>query len=318
MINVYGHSIYGAYAAPQSVAVSSYWRVSSGYYNGTSSSLPITGLGFQPQLLIIKGSGSTANQDPVITWRGMSDSSGNTNATTVINPSTKPATGIVETFDSDGFTIGTSVLVNETGRRYFWTAWAGGDAQTAYGNYIGTGSSFQPVSGLTFQPRFLFLRKRDTTAYTILALENNVSGRAVRLSDIGFASNIISSLDADGATVGTSTASNDSGFTYDWIAFAPPSSACTISAYTGNGGGSQTITGLAFSPQVVFLKGDSNATPVFRGSAHTGTFSTILSDSTAHGGQRITAINSSGFTVGNNANVNFLGVNYYYIAMTNG
>ena len=69
----------------------------------------------------------------------------------------------------------------------------------------------------------------------------------------------IQSLDPSGFTVGTIAQVNGGGITYHWVAWKAAPGEMTVGTYTGNGAGSQSITGLGFSPDIVFVISGSGA-----------------------------------------------------------
>ncbi len=301
------------WAAP---GVAGTWKVASGFYAGTGASLGITGLGFRPQFLIIKASGSTANDDPVIAWSGMSSAAPATPAAAVIAPATAPATNIVTSYDSDGFTVANSALVNTSGMRYYWVAMAGAGNEVAVGNYVGTGTDNRDViSGLTFQPTVIFVRRRNLNSVFVNYKTAGMSGdSSYQLGNASaIAGNLIQQFNSDGAQIGTNGGVNAAGATYDWIAFAPPTGYSDTGYYNGTGvDNNDALAGLSYQPTFVLIKGNTTQESVMRTSSNVGDDASILNNSVANGANRIQAINSDGFQVGTNAGVNTAGIAYHY------
>jgi hypothetical protein len=85
-------------------------------------------------------------------------------------------------------------------------------------------------------------------------------------------------------------------------------------SYTGNGS-SQSITGLGFQPEVVWIKADDNN---YSGAMSTSTMGsnktkTLEGTGTLHSGS-ITSLDSDGFSVGSGTDVNADTVTYYWTA----
>ena len=66
----------------------------------------------------------------------------------------------------------------------------------------------------------------------------------------------IQSLDPNGFTVGTGASVNPNGTTYQWVAWKTGTNEMKVGTYTGTGA-SQSIAGLNFSPDIVFVLGDN-------------------------------------------------------------
>lgn len=317
MLGALHHGLLSSFRTP--VVSSGTWKVRSGRYVGTGSSLAITGLGMRPQFIIIKASGSTANDDPVIAWSGMNQAGGGTPAAAVISPSTAPATGIITSYDVDGFTLANNTLVNTSGQQYYWTAIAGSGDELASGSYVGNSvDGATPISGLTFQPELVFIRRRNLTTNFVTMKHAGMSGdTSYVLGNLAsLSTNLIQQLLSDGAEVGASSNVNTSTVTYDWIAMRPPSGYGAFSYYIGTGTDDLTpVTGLAFRPEFLLIKGNINQEAILRVSAHTGDDSSALQNSVANGVNRIQAINSDGFQVGSNVAVNSGSTVYHYAAL---
>jgi hypothetical protein len=302
-----------------SPVVAGTWKVASGVYLGTGAALPITGLGFRPQFLIIKASGSTANDDPVIAWSGMTQFGGGTPAAGVISPSTAPVTGILTSYDSDGFTLANNTLVNTSGMQYYWTAIAGSGTELAVGNYLGNGiDNSTPISGLSFQPSCVFIRRRNLTTAFVTMKHSGMSGDSAYFlgNAASTTSNVIQAFNPTSVELGTNGGVNGAGASYDWVAFAPPSGYGVFGYYNGTGSDNfDAVTGLAFQPQMVLVKGQTNQEAVFRTNSFTGDNSAALQNSVVNAANRIQGFNSDGFQVGTNAAVNSAGTPYHYMAL---
>ena len=314
-----GALFHGLIASSEQVVTGTF-KVKSGTYTGTGAALAITGLGFQPKLLIIKADGNAANDDPVIAWSGMSNSAGSGPAAAVISPVTAPATGIVTSYDADGFTLDTSALVNSSAVVYYYAA-IGGDSATDIqsGNYIGNGTDDRNVvTGLPFTPKAVIIRRRNlTTTFVSIRTESIPGDGAYMLGNAAAAvTNNIQAINADGFQVGTAGSVNANTAAYDWVAFTAPSSNGAFGSYTGTGvDNSSLVSGLTFQPDWVFVKGNTTQESVMRGTANVGDDSSRLVNSSQNFANRIQAINADGFEVGSAPDVNTVGIVYHYIAL---
>lgn len=317
--NMLGALFHGIIASSDQPPVSSgTWKVGYGTYLGTAGVLPVTGLGFRPQFIIIKASGSAASDDPVIAWSGMSTTAPATPAAAVISPSTAPATGILTSYDSDGFTLANNALVNSLAVTYYYCAIAGSGAELAVGNYTGNGTDDRDIGGLSFQPSAVFIRRRNlNTPFVTMKLDSMAGDTSYMLGNAaGTVANAIQQFNSDGFQIGTNGNVNTNTASFDWVAFKPATGYGTMTSYVGNGiDNSDMVTGLTFQPTVILVKGNNTQEAVMRTAANTGDDSSILSNSTANGANRIQAINSDGFQVGTNAGVNTAAVTYHVMVL---
>ena len=191
------------------------------------------------------------------------------------------------------------------------------------GSYTGTGStSNRPIINTGFEPAFVMI-KNSTTADDWMIHDNkrnpsnprdkylraNTSDQEGQFAEFG--------LDflTNGFQVGPTTNNNwnGSGQTYIYLAFASDPSAAPVladsfntSLYTGNGG-TQSITGLGFSPNLVWLKERGQAAnhrwlDTLRGA--TKAISSSLSAAEFTDSTGLTSFDTDGFTLGANVDYN--------------
>ncbi len=84
--------------------------------------------------------------------------------------------------------------------------------------------------------------------------------------------------------------------------------------YTGNNVDNRVISGLAFTPDVVLIKGNTNQTAVIRTSTMVGDAAKPLSGATALQADTIQSIAANTFTLGRNARVNGNNIVYHWVA----
>ena len=204
--------------------------------------------------------------------------------------------------------------------------------------YTGNGGSLA-VTGINFQPDWLWIKQRDTTRSH--QLMDVVRGAAYRVhSDQGAAqsSSALTSFDSDGFTVdGTSlNGTNQSGGTYvswNWRAAnsqgssntdgsinttytsANTTSGFSISTYTGTGSNATIGHGLGVAPKWVLVKRLSNADAgvVYHESVGATKYLPINATSAATTSSAIwndTAPTTSVFSIGTNTAVNASGSTY--------
>lgn len=130
--------------------------------------------------------------------------------------------------------------------------------------------------------------------------------------------NAVNSLDANGFTVGNAGQANTNGATYHYIAFNEVAGAIRRATYTGNNA-TRSITGAGFQPGYVMVRANDTGTARsgrHRSAAVTGASSQFFTG-TANDTLGISALQTDGFQLGNNAGVNASSVSYHYIAFKN-
>jgi hypothetical protein len=184
--------------------------------------------------------------------------------------------------------------------------------------YTGTGAS-NSISSLGFSPDLVWIKNRGTT--TSHAIYDTTRGSQNQLSsdttgDAVTSSTGLTSFDASGFTIGTSTLVNTSGTQYvAWAWDEAPTAGMDVVAYTGNGANRTIAHNLGVAPKMIIVKARATAStdqgwPVYHasntaapetdylllnGTAATADLDTVWND---------TAPTSSVFSVGTNALVN--------------
>ena len=148
--------------------------------------------------------------------------------------------------------------------------------------YTGNGST-QSITGVGFQPDFVWLKKRSATAYHYLMDSTRGTGKQV-YSNVTNAeetnANALTSYDSDGFSLGTETDVNANGTTYvgwNWLANGGTTSSNTdgsitstvqanttagfsVVTWTGNATASATVGhGLGIKPNMIMIKNRTDA-----------------------------------------------------------
>jgi hypothetical protein len=284
-------------------------RVASGTYTGNNvDGRAITGVGFQPDVVMVK-SDDNAGVAEIRT-------------STMTGDVTKPMTGttaltanLIQSLDSNGFTIGgggaSANPVNKNGSTFHWVAFKSYTGHMALGSYTGNGTS-KSITGLGFSPEYAMVLPAANTAAVqrMSAMTRTFTFGADTGSTTG-----ITSLDANGFSVGNSTSTNTNAATYHYIAWNQDVDEMKTTSYTGTGS-SQSVTGVGFQPAFVMVHANDTTTGragAMRSSAMSGTASQLFT-ATANESTGITALGSGNFTVGTSATVNNSATTYDYVA----
>jgi len=127
----------------------------------------------------------------------------------------------------------------------------------------------------------------------------------------------VTSMDADGFSVGTALETNAATVAYHYVAFNDVANSIDASSYSGDGVDNRSVATPGFQPEFVLIRADDNVTSRpgnFKPSSLAGDNALPFS-ATASVTNRIQALNASGFQVGNSGDVNASGVTYYSLAV---
>ncbi len=285
-------------------------NVASGSYSGNGSdNRNITGVGFRPKLLFIKGNNSTSSASGQVAIATTGDSC---RSFFSVDNTTNEADGI-QALQSDGFQVGTQGSVNTSGTTYYWTAFGGDDVVT--GSYTGNASDNRSITGVGFQPSFLWIKSSGNVSPAMRFSGQSGDNSFVVGWTNAQAANAIQAFEADGFQVGTSNLVNASATTYYYAAVKASSDAFVSSTFTGNATDNRSITGVGFTPDVVFIaRSVAGRHGIMRSSANSGDDTTYISSQSVNFANGIQALNSDGFEVGTDSKVNTSAGVYLYVA----
>lgn len=167
------------------------------------------------------------------------------------------ATGGITALTATGFTLGTSVAgVNAAATTFYWTAFFASPLGSDHGgcqalaSYAGTGSS-NARTGAGFAPGVVIIVNDGANGCRLKTTEmgTNVSASF----DTATNTTSITSLDADGFTVGSGGATNAVGTNYYAVCFKNVALQMKTAQYTSTAG-NLAITGIGFAPTGALVK----------------------------------------------------------------
>lgn len=302
-----------------------------GYTGNATDNTNITGFGsgFVPSLVFVKNAtnATASNRNPIM---NLTSSYGDSSS--FMSAATANLVNAIQVLQDNGFQVGTATQANGSGDTIYWVAFGGetvlpdgsGTFDMATGTYTGTGAS-KNITGVGFRPDLVIIKDnaaQQAVFRTSLMASDNTAYLANAAADF---TGGITSLDTDGFTVGTSTVANTSGDTYQWQAFGNAYKPTTLSgaadfmvgAYYGSGTDNREIAGLPTHPDLVATKRNGATAGSWRSSATTGDLSSFFA-ATAEGANRIQGLDSFGFQIGTQANVNSSASMYNWFAFKNG
>ena len=281
------------------------FSMQTGNYVGNGASRSITGVGFEPDLVIIK-----SDRTGYAVWR----SSSMDGDSTAYFYYTANQSGCIASLDSDGFSLGTSSHVNSATIRYNWIAFSGSGGSDFYvGSYTGDGTDDRNITGIGFQPDLVWV-KGNLSARGMWTTSSMATDSSHDFHTRAPQSNRIQELQSDGSQVGSNSEVNQSGNTYYYVAFKEEASSMAVGSYTGDGVDDTEITGVGFSPDFVFIDSDG------------GTDGPVLRNDQTHGDEGqyfmnynndmdlVQSLEDDGFKVGTDSRVNTNADTYYYAA----
>ena len=228
-------------------------KFAQGSFTGNGTSQSITGLGFSPQLVIIRIDSASANTRACFKIASMAGDS-----TLEMVGANAIFTGGITSLDSDGFSVGSSVRTNESGKTVYWTAFAKNNSfDFNYGTYTGTNLANQSITGLGFKPDFLMI-KNDGTERGRFATSAMPVGKCAPMENVALETSKINSLDSDGFTLQINGANvNTNAQVYYWFAFKADPNYMSVGVYVGNAADDRNINASTYTPKMAFIKADT-------------------------------------------------------------
>lgn len=281
------------------------FRFAQGTYTGDGTNgRAITGLGFAPKMVVIKGDTATKGVAAICT------------TTSGGKQTTNSGTSRIDSLDAGGFTVSYNATdatnVNENGTTYYWYA-LGGTYVTA-STFSGTGAS-NPITGLGYTPGLVFVLPGSNTDTRWRATNTNAHG----LGGSHDETTTITSLDANGFTMGTSVDVNANGTTYNYVAVNAAAANLVSASYAGDGNDNRNLPAVAmgFTPALVNIHARATQAGVFKVTALAGDAALAYSSlaSAANEIQSLTPV-AGKFQVGtdNTANNNALTYDWFAFA----
>jgi len=275
------------------------------YVGNGAHGRPIAGLGFQPDVVIVK-----ADRDEGAVCRTAS----------MEGEIVKHFTGgftvqgnRILAFTEDGFTVGDDSDVNHAGDDYYWIAFKAYPGEMAYGSYWGNGGDDHAIDGLGFAPDYvLVLGEGDSEVWQRSAL---MTGDTSLPFEGDPASNRIQSLGADGFTVGDDDEVNRPGTLYHYVTWRELPGRLELGSYTGNGQDNRRFEGQPCHPQWVLTKQNGGKRGMHRTESLAGD-ATLNFTARDNEDDAFQALLPDGFELGKRGEVNESGRTFYFAAFS--
>jgi len=284
------------------------FSIKTGYYVGSGATKSITGLGFQPQFILLKQMNSFGAG-------GLIKTKDMTGSTVAHAGAAANATGV--TIDSDGFTLTGSTTANVAGDYIIYTAIAGSDCtaggSVCIGSYSGDGTGAKTLS-TGFQPSLVINKSSAAVGgHFKTASMPSTNSEFFHLLTANTNSSYIGALSSSGFSIGTQD--NLTGSTYYYAAFKADSSKMSEGTYTGDGTDNRNLSVTGYKPSMVMIKNSSLARrAVWTAPEAQGDHSLYIGDNSPAGPNIIQALNADGFQLGNSAVTNESGATFYWFS----
>jgi hypothetical protein len=282
-------------------------QVATGRYQGDGrDSRVITGVGFQPDVVLVKGAHPQSAVARTATMVG--------DVSLELGLSNGLVADRIQSLEADGFTVGTHSQVNASGVVYDWVAFRQVAGELKVGTYVGNGSVEHTIAGVGFQPAavlvlsarsgpgvFRFASMPEPSSF--LTTGSNALAHALR------------AMVQDGFVVGNCACANEASVAFHYVAWRAQPGRMGVGTYTGNGTDNRLIADVGFQPGWVWVKADGIQQPVHKPASSGSSVDTALYlDTIANGSDLLQALVAEGFQVGSDFIVNRSQVTYYWAA----
>ena len=224
-------------------------------YTGNAGTLNVTGVGFEPDWVWIKNRSITAD------WKAFDSVRGATKALIPNDAVAEITQSGLDSFDSDGFTLGSHVGCN--GNDNSIASWNWKESATAgfdMVSYTGDGNSARTIAhSLSAVPSFLVYKNIASTDSWNVQHDGLTSyDYYVRFNSTGAQNNDVdvgpTAPTSSVVTVGSHEQQNEDGEAFILYAFAAKQGLSKFGFYTGNGNADGTFVYTGFRPAMVIFK----------------------------------------------------------------
>ncbi|NNE44708.1 MAG: DUF11 domain-containing protein, partial [Gemmatimonadetes bacterium] len=283
------------------------FRMTTGTYLGDGSDDRVfAGLGFQPDVVLLKGQTASFAHARIATMRD--------NRSKALGDVTSHQTNAIQSFDPDGFTIGSRAAVNANGTTFDYVAFRADPSRLAFGTYTGDDTDDRDIGGVGFQPAYVLILA-EGTELAVQRFPSQAGDASLNFDSTDPLTNRIQALQADGFQVGSNDEVNGLGITYHWVAWKETAGLVAGGTYTGTATDNRPIS--SFRPDLLLLVQNGNSEPtIHRTGSMNGDIAVPLDDGVPLANE-IQAFGATGFEVGSGAAANGLGDTYYWMAFRN-
>jgi hypothetical protein len=297
--------------APPQPPASGTYTMAEGSYTGTGANITVSGIGFAPDLVLIKDNAANSMVFRTTLMAG--------DTTLYLSNAASTITLAITSLTTDGFTLGTNAAINTSANTYHWQAFGNayrpdtkrGAADFAIGSYYSGGADNTDVIGVPYQMDFV-ATKRLAAASGAFRSSSQTGDLSGYFSNTAETNNAIQSLTSTGFQVGTNASVSGLGSHVRWFGFKN-SSTFKTGSYTGNGVVDKAESSVGFQPDLVWIKQSTTSAAISRPASLLGDNSQYIVN-LANSTGKIKTLTSTGFTLGTGTEVNTNGGIYRYAA----
>lgn len=283
-------------------------RVATGTYTGDGAdNRQITGVGFTPDFVLVRGNSTNNTFAWARTFRG--------DAAKILSSSNAFLTDRIQGGLPDGFVIGSSTNLNNSGTAYYYLALQQDPRDCKVLTWIGDGTNNRQILGAGFQPDVVLVMAEGSGtpfwAFSSMAAGETFDGTAAAFAtgnDLQFLTDGFR-LDHNGHNV--------AGLKYHALCLKATSGLCAVFTYTGNGVDDRSVGSVGFTPDFALVKGDNTSRAVLRFEDHPAGDSVEIG-TVANAANKIQAFVSGGIQIGTDATVNTDTVEYQALVLADG
>jgi hypothetical protein len=181
--------------------------VTGSYTGDGTDNRAITGLGIDPDFVVVKGN--------LQTWGKTTATGKTTDSSFVFSAISVNSSDFIQQLLTDGFEVGSNNAVNQNTVEFYYFAIEKGNAFDE-GTYTGDGVDDRQITGLAFTPSFVLVKRDTAVVPRIRSVETTDTSSS---TTVNTASNNIQNIVTNGFELGTSGQVNENTGVYYWIAF---------------------------------------------------------------------------------------------------
>lgn len=285
-----------------------------GSFTGNGGSQTISLPGVTPTFVLVKSGSATIANNAVLGVNGLSSS--------VAMANTNTYTSAITAFGPNGFSVGSDAVANESGTTMHYLAVKNVVGSVKAGTYVGNGADNRNITGVGFQPDFVWIIAPGQTRIATSTYSGSVYRTVDMVGDasLGWTNSAtaddVQALQADGFQVGASAMVNASGVTYGYLAVKNTSGFFKTLSWTGDSTDNRQLLGYGFAPDAVFSKNSSTtSTGGFKfDSTGRAVDTTLIPNATTAQANHIQQLLSDGIEVGTGTRANAVGGAYFGFA----
>ncbi|MDH3216718.1 MAG: DUF11 domain-containing protein, partial [Candidatus Krumholzibacteria bacterium] len=265
---------------------------------------PIANVGFQPDVVFIKGD----NTDPTV----VRTSTMVGDAAKELGPNNALTSNLIMSLDADGFTIGSNQQVNSAGVTYYWVAFKAATGEMVVDTYPGLGGDDRSIPGVGFTPEYVIVMN-EGGAVAMQRFSAQVGDNSLPFASSDPRPDRIQALEADGFQVGQHNTVNEGGQTFHYVAWKTVPGRIAGSLHLGTGGDDHDMNGVGFQPDFLIISAQGNVSPTAHRPSSLGGDNTLLVDDVTFN-DGVQTFLPDGFQLGQDDAVNRAGEIYFWVA----